>query len=281
MKKKLNFILLGTSLGLIGGGEAQAKVYISDPQYDMYKQKTDQTFYDMYQNPNSALGGQVQSNTQAQQVFNSIPTSNHFAEGTYLDRTKQSSVAGGSIPDGAETWITVFGDRYRIVATANGIEMYDRWGRKVNKVEKIRTTTGVSNVRDEGRYYQCGKSTCERNNWTQVGTARGWKKIFIPQTGYAYQYDVELIARRPVNRYSYSCGKSTCYRYNYGRWNYQVGKVLNVNSKYFNLANAIVKGGYSIDIDSGATWYKPPSQPVVKPKKSRGRGNGANNWMMW
>jgi len=247
MRRVAPLILGGTLIGLVGTAKkAEAVVYIGDPSLDVYKQKTDQTFYDVYQNPESALGGQVQSVEEAADFFNSIPTSNRIAEGNYLNRVRQGTVEGGQLPEGSWAWITVFGKKYKIVATSNGIQILDENEKPVDKPpEELELPT---------QWKQLSATVRE-------GTGR--KGVFIPATGDYYEYTVKVRQTRP----SWVCGKSVCY----GEWgNTQIVDVLNVQTKHYNLANAILQGGLTVnfsedvilDYAEGEEYYvNPPSKP--------------------
>ena len=244
--KKLSLIT-GGIVGIVGS--ANAVVYIGDPSIDTYKQKTDQTFYDMYQNPESALGGQVQSNPQAKEFFNSIPTGNHIAEGKYLDRVKQGTLSGGQVPSGAQVWIRIFGRDYRLIATENGVQLYDKWGHLVRSVENWQ----IDNSRWQyiAHSYPCGKSTCI--DYTERRTT-AIKGIFIPSTGNLYEYVMNIRETRPFRR----------------PWAWsppQPLEVIDVKQKRINLADAILRGGLVVDIDRGLIeQYRPPlSTGVIRP----------------
>ena len=243
--KRVKYLTIGTllSCGIIK--TADAVVYIGDPSIDMYKQKTDQTFYDMYQNPQSALGGEVQSNPEAKNFFNSIPTGNRIAEGEYLDRVKQSTIGGGQLPDGASTIIKIFGKNYRLVATAQGIKLYDMNGNLVKSVEISRPTTAWHLVSDT------------------VMEANGIKAIFVPSEGIVYQYDVKFEKTR--GKQYYPCGKSTCVRYT--PWSSpKIVGITDVFQKRYDLAQAILNGGLVINLSNTAVIEarKPVYAPILR-----------------
>ncbi len=58
-------------LGLVG--VALAEVYVVDPSIDQYKQKTDQSFYDLYQNPQNIVARAIQRQNPSF-PFNSFST---------------------------------------------------------------------------------------------------------------------------------------------------------------------------------------------------------------
>jgi hypothetical protein len=233
--KKLYFTLLG---GLTVTNLGYSAVYVADPSIDHYKQKTDQTFYDMYQNPNSALGKQAQS--VAGEIFNRVPTGNHFIEGSYLERIRQSNLAGGSVPEGTRVSIRVFGQNYILEATANGIKMLDtRTGKVVKSVETVERTEMKGEPKDIGRYYRCGKSTCENSSWTQVAHFLGFKGIFIPASGTLNNYRLDILCKRTVYEHGHY----------YGDWNCNIDKVEDVKTTYINLAKVFLNGGINVDIE--------------------------------
>ena len=242
---------MGGIIGIVGS--ANAVVYIGDPSIDLYKQKTDQTFYDMYQNPESALGGQVQSNPQAKNFFDSIPTGNHIAEGKYLDRVRQGTLSGGQVPAGSQTWVKIFGKEYKLVATENGVELFDRYGRLVRNIE----TWQIDNSKWQyiPHQYPCGKSTCIE--YTERRTT-AVKAIFTPSTGNLYEYVINIKETRP--------------RGNPNAWSPpQALEVIDVKQKRINLANAILRGGMVINVDQGLIEnYKSnisPEPVIVKPEE--------------
>lgn len=69
-------------LGLGLAGVALAEVYVVDPSIDQYKQKTDQSFYDMYQNPQSIIAQAMQGRNWFN--FNAISTDQRLTN-TRLD----------------------------------------------------------------------------------------------------------------------------------------------------------------------------------------------------
>jgi len=241
-------LITGGIVGIVGS--ANAVVYIGDPSIDTYKQKTDQTFYDMYQNKESALGGQVQGNPQAKEFFNSIPTGNHIAEGKYLDRVKQGTLSGGQVPAGTQVWIKVFGRDYRLVATENGVQLYDRWGRLVRSVEAWQI--------DHRRWhyiphhYRCGKSTCTEYTERRTTAVKG---ILVPSTGTLYEYVIDIKETRPRGKpWAWSPPQPLA--------------VKDVRQKRINLAEAIMRGGVVINMDRQLIEHystPPVQQEVVRP----------------
>ena len=247
---------IGIGIGLIGVvGTANAVVYIGDPSLDLYKEKTDQMFFDMYQNPQSALGGEVQSNPEAKKFFNSIPTGNRIAEGRYLDRVKQATIGGGQLPNGASAKIRIFGKEYRLVATANGIELYDMNGNLVKSIETLKLNNDWRLIPHQ---YRCGKSTCTAYTERQ-GT--GIQAIPVPSTGNLYEYVVNLKQTRGYIRGRYTpWGKP------------QIVSVMNVEQKRYNLAKAILNGGVIINLDRDLIeQYKRQIAPIIIPIERKER----------
>jgi hypothetical protein len=76
-------------------------VYIAPPDIDSYKQKTDQNFYDMYQNPDSAIA--KGANPILKKFTNNISTKNKMAYGSTITKTVQGAVQGTMIKAGTQT----------------------------------------------------------------------------------------------------------------------------------------------------------------------------------
>jgi hypothetical protein len=207
------------------------------------------------------MGKQVQSIKPARQFFNSIPTGNRVAEGNYLNRVQQGTLEGGQLPNGAWAWITILGDRYKIVATANGLKLYNKYGGlQKTPPEKLVVNNDWKRVTD----------TLER------GT--GTKAIFIPASGDLFQYGVTVERTRP--KHTYKCGKSTCVKY--GAWSQpKVVEVNDVKVTHYNLAQAIMQGGISIDISRNRiTKYGRTNFNTYKIKTKTGTyiSEGAFDW---
>jgi len=93
-------------------GVANATIYVSPPDIDAYKKKTDQTFYDMYQNKNSVIA--QGANSKLKGYVNNIKTSNRMFEGDTLMAVSQGYIQGTSIKPGTSGVVRVFGYRFKI-----------------------------------------------------------------------------------------------------------------------------------------------------------------------
>lgn len=84
--------------GITSATIAQGAVYIVPADIDQYKQKTDQTFYDMYQNPNSPIA--KGANPALKALISNVKTGNKFAYGNTIGKVIQGSVQGTPIKVG-------------------------------------------------------------------------------------------------------------------------------------------------------------------------------------
>ena len=84
--------------GITGTTIANGAVYIAPADIDTYKQKTDQSFYDMYQNPNSPIA--KGANPTLKGLVNNVKTGNKIAVGNTIGKIIQGSVQGAPIKIG-------------------------------------------------------------------------------------------------------------------------------------------------------------------------------------
>lgn len=113
---------LGTASLVAAGilaGAAKAGVYIVPPDIDQYKQKTDQTFYDMYQNQNSAIGKSV--NPNAKPFLDSVNTGQRMVEGYTIPKVKGISIQGTTITSGTTLNLSLAGKRFQVKYTEDGV----------------------------------------------------------------------------------------------------------------------------------------------------------------
>ena len=85
-------------MGIAGATIAKGAVYIAPADIDTYKQKTDQTFYDMYQNPNSPIA--KGANPALKNLFANIKTGDKLAYGSTIGKVVQGNVQGTPIKPG-------------------------------------------------------------------------------------------------------------------------------------------------------------------------------------
>jgi len=115
MKKKAIRLTVAGFMGTVGASAiAQGATYIVPPDIDQYKQKTDQTYQDMYQNENSALGKTVRKAdtgkySQASRL-RSIATPNAIVRNsTVLVKSTQANIQGVAVPEGTKLRIYING----------------------------------------------------------------------------------------------------------------------------------------------------------------------------
>lgn len=95
---------------------ANALIYIVSPDIDNYKRKSDQVFYDTYQNPNSA----IKTNDELKIYTDAIPTTQRLFEGDTIRKVSQGVVLGDRVPAGATAQVTIMGLPYTIGADIEG-----------------------------------------------------------------------------------------------------------------------------------------------------------------
>jgi len=82
-----------------------ATVYVAPADIDAYKRKTDQSFYDLYQNPNSAIAQGI--NPALKNYVNNIKTTNKFAVGDTINKVVVGVVQGNTIKKGTQTSVYI------------------------------------------------------------------------------------------------------------------------------------------------------------------------------
>jgi len=106
---------------------ALGAIYIAPADIDTYKQKTDQSFYDLYQNPESV----VKSNPNMQGYTAAIETGQRLFEGQTIQSIAQASIMGSPIKGGTTARINLAGRPYTIAVDDSG-KVYMN-GYKANK----------------------------------------------------------------------------------------------------------------------------------------------------
>ena len=96
--KKMVKIAVGTG---VVASPLLATVYVAPADIDAYKQKTDQSFYDLYQNPNSAIAQGI--NPALKNYVNNIKTNNKIAVGDTINKVVIGVVQGDVIKRSTET----------------------------------------------------------------------------------------------------------------------------------------------------------------------------------
>lgn len=95
-----------------------ASVYIVPANISKYEHQTDQTFYDMYQNPKSVIANGA--NKEMQKLTSNISTGARYASGSTLNRAAQTFVAGVPVKGGTHGHFTLEGHEYTINVSKNG-----------------------------------------------------------------------------------------------------------------------------------------------------------------
>lgn len=113
MRKVLSNLSLATS---IIATSSSGSIYVVPVDIDNYKRKTDQSFYDVYQNPDSAIN----PNKLLKPYTSGINTSQRMFEGNTIRSIKVSHVSGSPIPAGITADIAIRGVPYVIGTSANG-----------------------------------------------------------------------------------------------------------------------------------------------------------------
>ena len=159
MKKNLSKMASGVvTAGVLAtlalsGTEAKAGVYIVPPDIDQYKAKTDQTFYDIYQNQDSAIGKSV--NPNAKSIVNSVNTGQRMMEGYTVPKVKSSNVQGISVISGTETQLYLAGKAFRVKYTDTGVKVIPQSGGLKVKGTVVSTTKTVTQQCASGGKYGC------------------------------------------------------------------------------------------------------------------------------
>lgn len=126
-RRKLATIVGGTVAGLTSVGTAFAGTYIVPTDIDQYKQKTDQTYYDLYKNPNSTHG-KLKNKLRGDRNVNrleSIGTPNVITTNNPLVKKSADATAGGvTLADGTAVRVSIAGRTFTIKYTSDGIRIY-------------------------------------------------------------------------------------------------------------------------------------------------------------
>ena len=224
---------LGTTslvaLGILAGG-AKAGVYIVPPDIDQYKQKTDQTFYDMYQNKNSVIGKSV--NPNAKPFLDSVNTGQRMMEGYTVPKIKNISVQGTGITSGTTLNLVLAGKRFTVQYTDDGV--------KITPIDSGLRVKGALVQREEiGR------------TWCHTGGKYGCTVQRAVATDYTFNVvDGVIDVSNVVKERSRSCGKWGC-----GGWSgFRDVQVISSKKDTVNLL-ALVKGQTYKDIANSVRAY--------------------------
>ncbi len=197
-KRTIATLVGGAVAGMAGMGTALAGTYIVPTDIDQYKQKTDQTYYDLYKNPNSTHGKlkkKLSGNREVQKL-QSIGTPNVISTNNPLVKKSADATAGGvTVADGTAVRVNIAGKRFTIKYTSDGIQIYgnSRYIKGKNIVIE-----GDDAIPQGGtRCVSGGKYGCELRERTVA------EIYFNPVSGLVTQ-NIEK------QRKSYKCGKYGC-----------------------------------------------------------------------
>jgi len=112
-RKSLKLLPIATSMvatSLFGS------IYIVPADIDNYKRKTDQSFYDIYQNQDSA----IKINPNMKTFTDNISTSQRIFEGETIRTVSQGSVSGTAIPAGVTAKVKIRGIPYVLGTDSKG-----------------------------------------------------------------------------------------------------------------------------------------------------------------
>jgi hypothetical protein len=200
----------GIVLSAVATAMLSGAVYIVPADIDGYKAKSDQTFYDMYQNDESVIANGVSG--QMQTITSNVDTSSKMATGDTINRVGQTNIAGTPVKGGTSGSFTLAGKTYKVdidkdgtpsltgyLADGNGHILYkgkDAVDARSNNCASsgkygctvrtrvaseiyfdLPTGTLSTNTVSQKRNYSCGKYGCNpANNWYTTNTTHVDKK---------------------------------------------------------------------------------------------------------
>ncbi len=223
-------IALGVALAGIGvAGTAQGAVYIAPPDVDQYKQKTDQSFYDLYQNPNSPMN----VNPRAKRYLNNFSTDQKALEGYVLPSLRGGVIQGAHIPPGAKATVVIAGVPFMVETDQNGKVRIRTRGLASGAQVKKATLQGFAEVSKK-----TGKTRC--TSWGKYGCTQ---QNFTKRDIYFNAVSGDYIVRDYEVKQNRACGKfggkyATCKPWN----NEQFVKLINVQKGTIDLARVLKEG---------------------------------------
>ena len=246
--KKLGTATLIATGVLVGGG-AKAGVYIVPSDIDQFKQKTDQTFYDMYQNQNSAIGKSV--NPNAKYITDSVNTSQRVMEGYTIPKVKGVATQGTAITSGATLDLSLIGKRFRVVYTDDGVKVI-RFSNDLDVKGSLVKAKSHSNI----RCVSSGKYGCTKQS----------------AIGYDYTLDVTtgvVTATKAKEQRTRSCGKWGC-----SQWSdFYSTDVVSSGQTVVNLLE-LAKGKRWFDVAQGVVAFrKVDEMDIIRGKRIDRHGN--------
>jgi len=224
--------VLMTAGVIVGLSPSFADTYIVPPDIDLYKAKTDQAFYDLYQNPKSVLSKSVMGVD-----FGAIATPSKLSNSTNILKVKQANTQGMSIMEGTSVDISVGNIRVRLYANKKGeLELVPLSGEQVTGDWVVKTTYGKSWCASSSKY---GCTTEKR---------LGNKELLNAVTGEYRVYSFEETRSR-------SCSKYGCS--SFGNWKF-AGNVKLVKHAVLDLKGIVKNGRGSFSaLGDVSTYYKP------------------------
>lgn len=225
-------------------------VYIVPPQISQYMQKTDQTFYDMYKNPNSALTQSV--NPEMNSVANSFSTSQKIATGATVPQLLTANVQGTSVPNGSVANFTLGGYPFTVQYTYFGPQI------SVSSPLQAKGTLVQTPTLDQGM--QC-LAYCGGKYGTGCDSAVDHK--------YQYSFDASSGIATRVD-YTYN-GSASCGKYGAGPMNWSYGGTY-ITKAAVNALAAINNGQSDIDSYLQAQGGNQPTPPPVGRVDYHGHG---------
>lgn len=234
-RKKIVLGVLPAVLGMTGA--THGAIYIAPPDIDQYKQKTDQAFYDLYQNQNSLF----QINPKARPYLNTVPTDQRVLEGYVLPTVKGNVIQGSHLPPNARAILQIRDDAIN----------------KIVNVELRTTESGILQVRLRGFPNPCGYSNGpSRTSWcpqpfveVKGVTIKRWcasggkygctTERRLKKDYYFSATSGDYIERLYVVQASRGCGKYGCDRWGTERF----VRLVDVQRRTVNLAKILKEGG--------------------------------------
>ena len=111
-------VITGFTVATLVGGIANianATVYVVPPDIDQYKQKTDQTYTDLYKNPQSPIRRGITE--QSLQKLDTLPTPNAILQnGADIKKSADAVVQGKTVAEGTELKVVIDGTTINMVA---------------------------------------------------------------------------------------------------------------------------------------------------------------------
>ncbi|GEM_PF-2192524 len=217
---------------LVGLSSSFGETYIVPPDIDLYKAKTDQTFFDLYQNPKSVFSKSVLGAN-----FQAIATSGKLTNSTTILKVKQANTQGMAIMEGTSVDVTAGNIHVRLSANREGeLSITPLSGEQVVGDWVIKTTYGSPWCSASSKY---GCTTEKR---------LGNRELLNAVTGEYRAYSFEETRSRSCSKYG--CGS-------YGDWKF-AGNVKLVKQAIIDLKSAIVKGeGGAEVLGAVPTKYNP------------------------